>query len=554
MSSNTQKNNDRINENNYANVIKEILGLEKEIINYKESIESLSNIFDKKVEEIIKKTDIDYTDEKKLFDSIIKAIKTEKILNRYTILYDFCNRNTISNYSFIIIIDYVLNKLNYPHQLKLNERDIYIKGKDVVISAKLINNNYFILENVKPINENKKIENIYLSSNNKNNENINENNNKTLLMFIKLYYAFFYQKAGNIDKVIEIVKSIDDSRLDSSYIALNMLAYSYFVKRDFKSAEEYIDKSIKINPKLPDSFILKGSILFNNDKFDEALKYFKKSLKLDNKNIISLHLSSYIYYKSGLFEEALKNYNKLITIGQLNKDFNILYNKAFLEYRLNKKEFNKTIENALKYAENSKNKEEALFLKAKFLLRNENSDSTIDKILRISDELTKINSQYLAGITKIQAFNKSGNYEKALNIINSMLKDGETYELLAFKALALSKIKDAEYELYKVINKIVNFAKDSNSLNIATNIIAKSKIPNTIKEGMLLRILRSKNYDPTMQNIIIVAASIFINSLDPNIRDLGFRLFNSLNNTNYYKILNESISMIINKKNNNSNN
>ncbi|MGC8649040.1 MAG: tetratricopeptide repeat protein [Candidatus Micrarchaeia archaeon] len=541
-----RSNNNTNKLNNSASAVEEILELEYKILSYGEDRSSLINSYNQKLENIFKKIDIDQSidkidkiDEKKLFNDIINAIKAEKMPSRSSILYDFCTADIVSDYSILIIMNDILNKLNYPHKLELNGRNIIIKGKDVEIYTKFANKYYFILEeNLKSINEDKS-EDVYLDSNNKNiNGDCNKNDAENILIFVKLYHAYFYLGAAKYDTVIELLKDIDKDKLNSNYFALNMLASSYFAKTNFKLAEEYIDKSIKINPS-ENSLALKGSILFYSNKPDDALKYFKKSLKLNDKNIISLRLSAYIYYNNGLSEKTLEIYNKLVNIYPFDRDFDTLYTKAVLEYNLNKEErvLNTSIENALARAKDDKDKEKILLLKANFLLRKEDAD--INEILKIADMLMDLKSQYFAGIIKIHAFNKSEDYDNALKIIDNMLKERETYELLGLKALALSKIKGREAELYNVINRIVNFAENLDSLNLVADIISKSEFPNPLKEDVLLKILESINYGQNIQEIIAKAALVFTNSENPDTQKLGFNLYNLLNNPNPYKILNE---------------
>lgn len=63
----------------------------------------------------------------------------------------------------------------------------------------------------------------------------------------------------------------------------------YFVKSDFHTALEMIEKHIRYNPHDKYGFLNKGKILFQLNKFDKAKEAFKNALEIDSNNLIAVH-------------------------------------------------------------------------------------------------------------------------------------------------------------------------------------------------------------------------------------------------------------------------
>ena len=80
---------------------------------------------------------------------------------------------------------------------------------------------------------------------------------------------------------------------------------------DYKFAEEYYNKAIKLNPNFPDPLVNLGNLKNKQNKNEEAKYLFIKALEINNKIIPAMISLAGYYEQSGKFLEAKKIYEDI---------------------------------------------------------------------------------------------------------------------------------------------------------------------------------------------------------------------------------------------------
>ena len=87
----------------------------------------------------------------------------------------------------------------------------------------------------------------------------------------------------------------------------------YYIKENFNISKAFIEKSLKINSELPESYYYLGLIYDKIDKLDEAKEMMNLCIKLDPNH----HLAYYYRARINLFTNyklAIADFNKAIEI------------------------------------------------------------------------------------------------------------------------------------------------------------------------------------------------------------------------------------------------
>lgn len=146
--------------------------------------------------------------------------------------------------------------------------------------------------------------------------------------------AAYYSVSGNSDLAIQNFErglSYCQNNSEKALFYSNLVG-SYAEKGKFEKAEEYINKSIEINPKSAFVWYKYGALMKMQGKVDRAIKYFEKALeevKMEN----SLQGNLYYSYAvccldKGNCEVAREYVNKALDIEPNNEDYHALYNKV----------------------------------------------------------------------------------------------------------------------------------------------------------------------------------------------------------------------------------
>lgn len=138
----------------------------------------------------------------------------------------------------------------------------------------------------------------------------------------------YYYDAGDIDKAIEIQKGeiATEPSTDYSYYSLASL---YYIAKDYKNAETYVDSSIQICDGNWKYWDLKGMIYEMNNKDEKAKEFFKIALRL---NPVNYNIRKKLYKNdpskdvTNLIKfEKMEDYLKMETPNEVKDKFPIHY-------------------------------------------------------------------------------------------------------------------------------------------------------------------------------------------------------------------------------------
>ncbi len=158
----------------------------------------------------------------------------------------------------------------------------------------------------------------------------------------------FYQEAHNLKKAqYALNKAIS---LDRRFISLRYYhqAQGYFNRKDFKMAQEFINKALKIEPLRQDYYILQGLIFKRMSDFSSSVNSYQKALNLNPYNSIVYNNLANVYALMGRVSSAEKFFLKALKLDP--QYFEAWFNLGLLYYHKGKL-----------------NKAKGCFLKAKLL-------------------------------------------------------------------------------------------------------------------------------------------------------------------------------------------
>ena len=113
-------------------------------------------------------------------------------------------------------------------------------------------------------------------------------------------YALICEGRGEIDKAIKLYEKCSSNFPNHIFSKFN-LSFLYYKLNNFENAEIIINDAIRLNPKLPNGYCIRGLILKSMNKYSQSKSSLEKAIELD---------ASYI--------------DAYINLGLLNKDFNNL--------------------------------------------------------------------------------------------------------------------------------------------------------------------------------------------------------------------------------------
>ncbi|MCD6539689.1 MAG: tetratricopeptide repeat protein [Candidatus Omnitrophica bacterium] len=97
-----------------------------------------------------------------------------------------------------------------------------------------------------------------------------------------------------------------------SFRAHNNLGVEYFRKKNFKKAEYYFKKALKINPSYAPALNNIGVIALRKGKVKEAISYYKKSKEEDPNYLLAYKNLAGLYIRLGLKKEAKKELENIL--------------------------------------------------------------------------------------------------------------------------------------------------------------------------------------------------------------------------------------------------
>lgn len=142
-----------------------------------------------------------------------------------------------------------------------------------------------------------------------------------------------YGQNGDIDKSIEAY--LDGLKVLPTSDTLNYnLAHTYFVTRSYRSAEQYAQRTIEINPKYPDVHGLLAKIRLAQKQYQNALDLFELEAEISPRNPSVLSNMGEIYYQYLKdYPKAIEYYDKALALNP--NDIQILKWKSDAYFQMN---------------------------------------------------------------------------------------------------------------------------------------------------------------------------------------------------------------------------
>ena len=126
-------------------------------------------------------------------------------------------------------------------------------------------------------------------------------------------YALICQEKQQYDKAIKLYETCSRNFPTHTYSKLN-LSFLYYKLNNLEKAKTIIEESIKLNPRIPNGYCIRGLILKKMNRFNESKLSLEKAIEKDNNYIdayINLGLLNKDYNK---FDEAERYYLEALEI------------------------------------------------------------------------------------------------------------------------------------------------------------------------------------------------------------------------------------------------
>ncbi len=299
------------------------------------------------------------------------------------------------------------------------------------------------------------------------------------------------------DRAIEQFKEAKEKYPDS-YGPLVSLAASYYMKKDFKEAVDYLDRAIEMDKKgaegkiksyedLLNTKYLKWQIYYNGaveyfkDEPEKGIDLAKKSLEVEDPMKVSqsYNLLANMMFKLGKIEEAVNFLAKAIEINTKNIEAYMTLGHHYLTVRDTEKAL-KNFDEVLKidsakievyeligqahlvdkaFEEAIKSLEKALSILGKnptiiynLMVANyeaKNYDKAIDYGKEVL-ELENVEPNILTNVYNLMAqiYQKKGEHKNAVAVIKEAIDKGvnncDSYSIIAFSSYKLNKMKESE--------------------------------------------------------------------------------------------------------------
>lgn len=133
----------------------------------------------------------------------------------------------------------------------------------------------------------------------------------------KVKQAVKLEDDGNIDEAVKLLE--EAAKIDPSDVAYPYeLGYAYYLKKEYKTAEDYLEKCLKFKNVDDQVYQLLGNCYDNEGKSDKALKTYAKGLK-------TFPNSGKLYLETGVVMQLKKDYNAALASYEKGVEVDPLY-------------------------------------------------------------------------------------------------------------------------------------------------------------------------------------------------------------------------------------
>jgi tetratricopeptide (TPR) repeat protein len=144
---------------------------------------------------------------------------------------------------------------------------------------------------------------------------------------------FGYEKACN--HMVSTVAGIapgeggNENRTAADWLKIAM---DFVGKGDYENAISFLNRTIELEPNMPEAYLYRGLAYRNMQKYKEALADYNKLLTIDPKSASAYNNRGVVYWKQGKHKEALDDYNK--TISRAPNDYIVYNNRGVVYYEM----------------------------------------------------------------------------------------------------------------------------------------------------------------------------------------------------------------------------
>lgn len=157
--------------------------------------------------------------------------------------------------------------------------------------------------------------------------------------------------------------------------------------KDLIKAQEFIAKALEMDPKNPETYVLKGDVLFDQNPRDGSapLENYKTAINMDALNPKPVTRKAFMYYRANNLDAAISEYDNAIAVDAV---FAPAY-RGRAEAWFKKRDFDKATADMNKYLELNKGNQSARIRNAQFLFLTGKYQESLNEISALEGEGVK---------------------------------------------------------------------------------------------------------------------------------------------------------------------
>ena len=157
--------------------------------------------------------------------------------------------------------------------------------------------------------------------------------------------------------------------------------------KDLIKAQEFIAKALEMDPKNPETYVLKGDVLFDQNPRDGSapLENYKTAINMDALNPKPVTRKAFMYYRANNLDAAISEYDNAIAV---DAAFAPAY-RGRAEAWFKKRDFDKATADMNKYLELNKGNQSARIRNAQFLFLTGKYQESLNEISALEGEGVK---------------------------------------------------------------------------------------------------------------------------------------------------------------------
>ena len=246
---------------------------------------------------------------------------------------------------------------------------------------------------------------------------------------MKLTLADAYNKSGNTKKSLRIYDKISQEYGMSEQVILNKVEI-YKSTGKLEQAEKELGKLIHIMPESPEYKIIMAEFLEETGNIQKAVEYYLAAYEIDSTNIYAISNLADYYTGKGIMDKGLYYLNRAFTLDEVTIEKKLSTLIFFLS-------------------------EEETFI---------NYGKELELI--IGTLLNKYNSNFNVKTVAYDYYNRSGNYEKAYEIINLLIAERKDNYLLWQQAVYTASMLEKYDDIIKLGEEALSIFPNKKDLTL----------------------------------------------------------------------------------------